>query len=834
MRSLDLALIVASLGAVAAAAGLEGGVEVRLGAFALGVAVAAGGLAIAAGELPAPTRAVKAVIAGLLLLLAIQVTPLPHGVRALVAPGITERVDRMAGALTVEKQGWLQALTEFEFGVLLAPAMEATPPDWTFDLLAGAREDGLRSLVADPNVWSWQVGQWAVWGLLVLVGWRLGRSRDTLWPFLLGIIAFAVFEAFFGFSNRSGPSTGISEKVVYMGSATGTFINRGHFAAFLNLGLGALWGLAASLFPLLPEEVRRHHARKRRSSQPPGVLEGSGDKLPRLTLLAFLSALLFVGLVASQARGPLVALVVSGLIIGAWTKFRRHDGVHLGLGIAAPLCGVAFAVLTLGPRGALGRFLSLGSADVSFTSRLDMWRESASTWLESPAVGHGPAGWRVAHAPFEVGAHLYDALHAHSEVVEVGIELGGVGLVLVAGLLFLFGRGTARRLDVVDHDDRSAVGVGALVAVVAILLQSGVDFHLRTPGVAVPFFMFIGIVLSTLDVVPATGKRGGAVVLAGFAAVAVGWAGFQDLRLGGTRWERLSEAAPVVTLESATTPQQARSVMGEACDRADRSPRDAWRQMACGLAAARVSSAESTADEALVADSAVMRALELHPKDPRLSIYAAQVWQLLGEPTLLPNAFGERATRALMHAVHLDGWRAEEAFRVARRLPAGSLDRIGQSASAESVSRSRTLYQYGIVVEERGDMATAAAIEEEAALADPQFGPPAFRAGVLAGKRGDSAAAERWYRAFLAARDRPGTMEGWVLLYLDELDAAEVRFRRALATTPRNRWAWEGVAAVAAAHQNRAEELEAWEHVLAITPTHAVALRRLAELQPKP
>ncbi|GDX82908.1 hypothetical protein LBMAG42_47190 [Deltaproteobacteria bacterium] len=826
---LNLAVVISALAAVALAAGLEGGVEVRLGAAALGVALLACFLTILGGELPVPGRWVKACLVGLVALLVLQTIPLPHVVRELVAPGATARVDRLAGELVADKAGWLSALTVFDVEVLLG-GTDALP----YDVLAGAKDLGFRSLLADPSRWAWQAGQWATYGLLVLVGWRLGRQRETLLPFLIGMIVLAVFEAFFGFANRNGPSTGIGEKVQYLGSATGTFINRGHLAAFLNLGLGALWGLAASLFPLLPEEVRKHHARKRRSSQPPGVLEGSGDKLPRLTLLTFLTALLFVGLVASQSRGPLLSLVAAGLLVGLWTRFRRDDGVHLGLGVAAPLAGVVFAALTLGPRGALGRFASLGSGDVSVTARLGLWRASLGAWLESPIFGYGPGGWRGVFAPHEAGAHLYDSYHAHSEPVELGVELGAVGLLLLGALGFFFFRTAARRLDVVDHDLRSSVAVGALVAIVAVMLQCGADFPLRTPGVAVPFALFLGIALSALDSAPSTGGRAPAVALWGFAALAVGWAGIADARAPGDRWARLSEAAPVELLVRPNTGEEASISMVGACDAARRSPLDAWRQMACALAAGRVAQRQGTADEALVADVATVRALSLHPKDPRLAIYAAQVWQLLGEPTSLPNAFDERATQALMLAVRLDGWRAEEAFRVARRLPTASLDRIGQSASDEPVSRARTLYQYGIVVEEHGNAAAAADLQEEAALADPQFGPPAFRAGLLAGRAGDAAAAERWYRLFLAARDRPVTMEGWVLFNLGEVDAAEVRFRRAVAVSSTARWAWEGLASVAAAHQDTADELEAWRHVLSITPDHAQARRRTRELGAAP
>ncbi len=821
---LELATALVALAAVALGAGLEGGTEPRMGAVAFVVALVAGLLAILPGELPKLPRRAVLLLVVLAALVLVQIFPIPHALRALIAPGQAARLDRVAGTLAVDKPTWLSALTVFDVDVLL----EKHEP-YAFDVLAGA-QDGWRTLTLSPSAWVAQAGQWGACAVLVLVGWRLGRTRGPLLTFLIGMVALGVFEAFFGFSNRNGPSTGIGTKLAYLGSATGTFINRGHFAAFLNLSLGALWGLAASLFPLLPEEVRKHAQRKRRSSQPPGILEASGDKVPRLVLLTFTTAVLFVGMVAANSRGPLVALVVAGLGIGVWTRVRRGDGVHLGLGVGAPIAGVAFAAVALGPRGALGRFLSLGSGDVSVSSRLDLWRASVSAWVDAPVFGAGAGSWRLAFAPHELGVHLYDPGHAHSEPLELLVELGLAGTLLAAGLLFWLGRGVAQRLDVVEHDLRSSVAVGVLVPLVAIGLQSLADFPLRTPGVAIPFAIYLGILVSTLDLGEATGRRLPGLLVGALALVAIGWTGLRDAELPGTRSARLSEMAPFVALPRPKEPEAQDAVMAAACGAARREPYDAWRQAACAVAAARVSLREGTADEAQVADAAVMRAIELHPRDPRIRVVAASVWARLREPTLLENAFTERATEALAYAVNHDGWRAEEAFDVARTLPAESIDRIGQAAAAEPVSRSRALYQYGVVVEELGHFEPARSIQEDAASSDPQFGPPAFRAGLLAEKAGDAEDAQRWFRAFLAARDRPTAMEGWTLVKLGEMDAAEVRFRRAVAANPKNRWAWEGLAAVAAGRADRADEREAWRRVLDITPADPTATRRLKEL----
>ncbi|MBM4369560.1 MAG: O-antigen ligase family protein, partial [Deltaproteobacteria bacterium] len=556
-------IAVLALGAVGVAAGLEGGYEPRMGAVAYALLGLAAAWTIARGEVPALSRPVQLAIGLLAGVILVQVLPLPAALRGLLAPGLAERLDWAAGLPPVPRAEWLAALARFDLDVLLG-----TAGTYDFDPLAGARDEAWRPLALSFPEWAWRAGQWAAAASAVVVGWRLSRSRPALLLFLLGLLGLALFEAFFGFANRNGPSTGIGKKVSYLGYATGTFINRGHFAAFLVMGIGAAWSLAASIFPLLPEEVRRHARRKRRSSQPPGVMEASGDKLPRLSLLAFAVGLLSVAMLAAASRGPIVSLVLAGLALGAWTRWRRDDGVHLGIGLGVPVAGLLLAALTAGPFGAVRRFLALGS-DESLSSRVLSWRASVDAWLESPILGSGAGSWTQAVSPHERAAHLYDLMHAHSEPVELLVELGVVGLAAVAALLGLAMRAIAQRLDVVEHDLRSATAVGLGVALLAVAMQSLGDFPLRTPGVLVPAAVLAGVVLGALDIGKPGGRRwpiAGLVAVATLATVATG---VVDARSPGTRAERISDMAPVLLLEGAD-PE------ASACAAASREPSRAW------------------------------------------------------------------------------------------------------------------------------------------------------------------------------------------------------------------------------------------------------------------
>ena len=823
MRSmrLDVATAFAALATIAVGAGLEGGYEHRMGMAACWVAAGAVALALIGGELPRLSRSARVAMAVLAAVVLVQALPMPNGVRHLVAPGQAALRDRLAGILAVDRDQWLTELTKFDLDVLLGQG-----GSWSFDVLAGAVATDWAQGAISPSRLAWQGGLWAVYGALVLVGWRLGRSQPAARVFWIGMLLLAVAEALFGIGNRNGPSTGLSTKVAYLGSATGTFINRGHFGAFLLFGIGGAWGLASSLFPLLPEEVRKHQQRKRRSSQPPGILEASGDRLPRLGLLAFASGLLFVALLASTSRGPVLSLVVAGLVVGGWTRYRRDDGVHLGIGLAVPLVGAAVAAVAAGPFGALARFKALGLEDVSLRARQDYWTASWAAFADAPIFGSGLGAWRFATSQHEVAPHLYSPNHAHNEYLEILVEMGAVGTAALLALGFVAANGIRRRLDLVEHDWRSAAAVGGCVSLVAIAIQAIGDFQMRTPGVAIPTAITLGFVLGALDVGETGGRRAPVLALLALGLAAVSWRGGIDLASPGSRAERLNEAAPAVLL-----PQEIDAAAADAaCDAAAAEPFDAWAHAACALATSRVAEAEDSATLAFAADVASTRALSLQVRHPRLRVVLAGSWLRLGAPTGLPDALSERATVALMAAVAEDGWRAEDAFGLARTIGGTAVDRIGLSASNEPISRARTLYQYALALDQAGRTHEARLAAEESARNDPAYGPPAFRAGVLSQREGDADAAETWFRAFLAARDRPVGMEGWVLFHLDELDAATVRFRRAVAVDRKNRWAWEGLASVAKLHDDSHAEIEAWRQVLAITPGHPLATERMKVL----
>ncbi len=825
--------------AVFAAAGLEGGVVRMYGGAAYALALVLGiGWIWARGVDPLPTVA-KVGLGLLAVVLLYQALPIPNALRAVVAPGQAAWIDRVAPEWASGLEPWLGAVATFD---LLAAVGLAG--DWSYDSLAGSVAGVVRAGAIDPDDWRWTLGGLLAMGVVWLVGAGLGRSHAATRIVLVGVLLFCVGEAVFGLANRNGPSTGIGVKQFYMGSATGTFINRGHFAALLVLGVGAAWGLAAGLFPLLPEEVRKHKERKRRSSQPPSVWEASGDRLPRLALLGFIVAVLLVAIVASQARGPVLGLGVASLVVGGGMAWRRQETFHLGIALAVPVVGGVLAGVAFGPRGAFGRFRGLlAGGDASVLSRLDLWRDSFVTWLDAPVFGAGLGGWPLAHMLHERGDHLYTFSHAHNELIEIVVEVGAVGTLAVGLLGFAVVRGLLRALREVPHDESTGAGVGALVGVLAVLVQSLGDFPLHVPGVALPWALMGGIAQGALTMPARAGARVPVIAVALTAIGLCGAAAVADQAFDGSRAERLAERGTLWedADRSAGDIGSIRAWRDTARAAADAAPLDAWPHAALAEAEAilardawRTDGArpvgESPEDHAFQAELALSRAHALRPRDPRLALSLARTLLLLAERSSTPDAFSTRAVALLADAVARDAWRAEEAFKLAERLPDDALARIAAGATGTPRARARVAYAHGKALERRGRVEGAAAAHAVAIKADAAYGPALFAAGVLARVRGAPDEGDDLLRRFLTADERAAGMEGWASLLLGDLDLAESRLRRVVHLVPTNRWAWEGLAEVAKRKENPVDERAALARILALDPGHKAATARLAVL----
>jgi O-antigen ligase len=253
--------------------------------------------------------------------------------------------------------------------------------------------------------------------------------------------------------------------------ATATFANRNHFADF-----------AAMLLPPAVAFARLARAGGRRG---PALAWQGG-----VVLLLLAAALTY-----SRAG---VALAVAAALAAWWwidagdartARLRRHAPMLATALVAAAAIGV-YAWQQL-----LARFDADPLADLR-RQYLRYGLDAARQWWP---WGTGAGAFPAAYAPHEPISAMVNsfALHAHDDVLEVAIEAGLPGLLLLAALLGIVFAGM-RNIALASPRRRPTMTAAAISACVP-LAHSLVDYPLRTLAVAVLFGLLLGELLAPAD-----------------------------------------------------------------------------------------------------------------------------------------------------------------------------------------------------------------------------------------------------------------------------------------------------------------------------------------------
>ncbi len=160
----------------------------------------------------------------------------------------------------------------------------------------------------------------------------------------------------------------------------------------------------------------------------------------RLSVIFLALVPLGLGLLLGGGRGPLVALLVASTI--PVVRGLRMAGNRLMVEkrlvvLAAAFIVVSIAVLVLDPAGThlktvrrIVAFLTDGNPH-SVGARLAYYRDSLEAWRDSPIWGVGLGGWPVKMGWGDVRGY------PHNILLEVVVELGIIGLVLLVFILLL-------------------------------------------------------------------------------------------------------------------------------------------------------------------------------------------------------------------------------------------------------------------------------------------------------------------------------------------------------------------------------------------------------------
>src|SRR6201991_1496169 len=298
------------------------------------------------------------------------------------------------------------------------------------------------------------------------------------------IMIFGFLLAIFGLTQSFiSPTKVYGMRELSQSTAFGPFINRHHFAGYMELTISLPLGL---------------------------LLAGSIDKEKRLLYL-FVAGLMGVALVMTSSRGGIISLVgeiVFLVIVTAiWksqgererrrvrSNFLKGAAARVALA-AALIVGLFMGVILLGGEFSLNRFIDSVNTDDPTTGRAHFWSVTLDMIKANPVVGTGLGAYGVIYTRYDTRNGLYRLEQAHNDYLQVfsdaGVVGGALALVFVV-ILFYRGFGRAQSRD----DFRRGVALAALGGCFAVLIHSFFDFTLHTTSNALLFLVLAA--LATLN-----------------------------------------------------------------------------------------------------------------------------------------------------------------------------------------------------------------------------------------------------------------------------------------------------------------------------------------------
>jgi O-antigen ligase len=314
---------------------------------------------------------------------------------------------------------------------------------------------------------------------LFLLHWKyFGDGFRIANQLLIVIFLTGVFESLYGvFEFFSG-----HQHILYLegiSSVTGTFINRNYFAGYLLMVIPLSMGLFFSREAL-------HAGRFKGWRQRLSSLDG------KTLLIGFGIIVMILGLLFSASRMGILSLLLSFTLISIFFKasqtgkgFSRTTILILGLAL--------LWALWIGLDTVIGRFFNL-SEDLRW--RWALWGDTSKIVLDFPILGSG-LGTFSQIFPMYKSFHIRRFVsHAENDFLQLASEVGLIG----SGILFIlfvvfFLKALSRIRSMSTTDSRRYIGIGGLVAILALMFHSLVERNLQVPANAFLYTFLWALVL---------------------------------------------------------------------------------------------------------------------------------------------------------------------------------------------------------------------------------------------------------------------------------------------------------------------------------------------------
>jgi O-antigen ligase len=402
---------------------------------------------------PGPGRGVVLSLVGILTLVLLQAVSLGEPLVGRISPNVIAA--RQAATPTGEA---LAAESR-----LLATSPSSLEPGARLSLAPDSTASALRTGVA--------------LAALLLVGCTVGRERG------LNRLAWALALSA-GFQGTHGALVLLSghdqiwhiPKRYFLDCATGTFVNRGHFAIFVVACLAPAAAMALSVTAPALRGGKR-------------LAYWFGPRGGRNLLVRILVLLGAGGLLLSFSRHG----TALGLLALAWVWFRSANGGGKRRFVIPVLLLILVAIplLRFDPGRLVDRFAQTAETLTDEAGRVTAWSDSLGIIRDYPLTGTGLGTFAQVYPSYRSPEIRRFFDHLHNDLMQWIVETGVLGLLLLLPLIWSTARRTAAAL--AGRCGPTAIGFGAGLA--AIVLYSMFDFPFHLPAIAALAAILAGALL---------------------------------------------------------------------------------------------------------------------------------------------------------------------------------------------------------------------------------------------------------------------------------------------------------------------------------------------------
>ena len=320
--------------------------------------------------------------------------------------------------------------------------------------------------------------------LLACLTMTVVRSRRRALLVLYTLVLAGLLQAIYGsLMMLSGMEWGFLEPKEWgRGLATGTFINRNHYANLLVLSLSAGFGLLLAQMDLRGASNMRQRLRS--------FLQAVLGPKARLRIYMVVTV---IALVLTRSRMGNASFFAALTLVGlfAWWRLRLPSRPLMVLVISVLVIDIFVIGTWFGVEQVIDRLQKTVQVEqdewvVQDKNRIDTDRESLEIISQRPIAGWGGGSFYTVYPAWRGDDQMFMD-HAHNDYLEFAVEYGLVGLGFLGAFVLLCFLRASRGLRDRDKPRTFGVSFAAAMAIVAMMVHASVDFNLQIPANAAWF-----------------------------------------------------------------------------------------------------------------------------------------------------------------------------------------------------------------------------------------------------------------------------------------------------------------------------------------------------------